>query len=129
MKTIGYLLFLIAMLQSAFLGAAPIYTTVETQIHLKKDIKWHKEDWDIDDRSLDVTLTATHDNTSIHLYSYETVEEAIVTVTDFQGNIVVYSTAYIYPGQSFSLPLNVGKGKYCLEVEYKEYCYYGYFEI
>ena len=129
MKTIGYLFFLIAMMQSTFLSANSLCTTVETQIYLKKEIRGHKVDWDSDSRSLGVTLTATHDDTSIYLYSNETMEEAIITVFDSQGNIIAYSIAYISPEHRFSLPLTAGKGKYYLEVEYKEYCYYGDFEI
>lgn len=130
MKTVSIMILLLDF----FSMTMPIYSNdidtwqsdIEKAITLyyKRDINWGK-----DERSLMFQLTATHDNASIYLYSNETMEEAIITVFDSQGNIIAYSIAYISPEQRFSLPLNAGKGKYYLEVEYKEYCYYGDFEI
>ncbi len=118
-------LFIIVILFPVFVWAddvtIPLYDTSAGSTGAVEQIKGSK-----DRRSLSFAPEASHDGSTVYIYSYDLMEEIKVTVLDEGGNVVYEDTAI--GSCSFTLGSGV-QGELTLLVETKDAVYKGTFYL
>lgn len=120
--------FLLIAIVASFFMTSPLFakkTMIEMQVIINGKPRWEQEE-----RSLfnNVPLIF-HDGSTLYVYSDVLIENANFVIKDQYNNTVYSSINSIFSDIENIFELNMGYGKYVIELEYKETVYYGYFEI
>lgn len=76
-----------------------------------------------------IPITASHDAETLYLNSRMSIEDATIVVKDEWDNIVYEAGITFLSGEETALPLNIGEGRYTLEITYGSIRLSGDFEI
>ena len=116
------------MAASLEVGKQPVNRT-EYLIHLKID-PYPSDASGRDRRSpAFIPITASHDAEALYLSSRMSIEDATIVVKDEWDNIVYEAGTTFLSGEETALPLNIGEGRYTLEITYGSIRLSGDFEI
>lgn len=129
MKKKMFIVWLLALMPLALPMQAKLFGPISGGIIQLTEGHHDNPDWYEDERSLSYAPIAAYDNQTVYLYAYGVMQDVAITVTDSQGNEVASAVVTVFPEQPAVLALGAGSGCYRLDVEYKENCYYGYFEM
>lgn len=70
-----------------------------------------------------------HDKDIFYIYSDNLIEEIKLTIRNRHNDIIYSIIEPIFSDKENIFELNIGYGKYVIELEYKETIYFGHFEI
>ena len=120
--------FLLTAIVISFFATSSLFakkTMIETQVTINGSPRWEQEE-----RSLYSNVPLIfHDGSTLYIYSDVLIETANFIFKDHYNNTVYSSINSILSDIENIFELNIGYGKYVIELEYKETVYYGYFEI
>lgn len=114
------------MLLFSLLFTLPINAKKKVIILSAKNTTW----WDENKRSIENPVpTIFYDENTFLIHSAILLENVKITIKDKHGNNVDSILITVFPNDINMFTLNINNGNYLIELEYTEYCYYGYFEI
>lgn len=128
MKRILFVLALVMCLP-VLAKSVPVYGKMGTEIILKLGYN-NAEEVEKGKRSpVFIPITASHDAETLYLNSRMSIEDATVVVKDEWDNVVYEVSTPFLSGEETALPLNIGEGRYTLEITYGSIRLSGDFEI
>lgn len=127
MKKILFILiiFLSALSTSSLQAKRKVIALMQQAVSDDQKSKWQPEERSI----IDNTPFIIHDQNTFYIYSESLLEESQLTIRDEYNNIIYFTIDTILPNEEKVFTLDIEKGIYTIELEFKENIYYGYFEI
>ncbi len=127
--------FIIALLLIAFSFTAIVHAkkitipmTHHTSISHQGPIK--ENPWKKNKRSITDNPIVTYDNGTLHIYTYTYMENAIITISDKNGNYLYSIQTNLMTEEQNQFTIDyIKSGNYFIELETSDDYYYGYFEI